>query len=296
MKKRNILKCFSAVLACLVLAGCGAAAPAESQSAPADAPAESQSAPADSKLLPAPGDAGLLAESELDAVFAGLDRQALYDAWGQPSDSCAALLLPDLVQEQDDDTVDLYDLQEEGCMAVFYNKDNTLRAVRRLERKPLSLQRPGLVTTDPEASAVETVCTSWCLRANEVTAEAYPDVRVLRSAAELEAFLKRADPDGSRGLAAQCTGYDDEWFAEYALVVVYLRSNSGSVRYTGLGLTDTGCVRIDVDAPQVGTMDMANWVLGMEVPADHAALEQETLPVDFGSGPVTPIESGTVKK
>lgn len=62
-------------------------------------------------------------------------------------------------------------------------------------------------------------------------------------------------------------GYDEAYFAEKALVVVYETVGSGSVK-VGIESIDNGVVTISHDLPgDVGTADMATWLLWAEVDA-----------------------------
>lgn len=89
-------------------------------------------------------------------------------------------------------------------------------------------------------------------------------VRVAYSNISSVRYITSADqlPD-HEALAA----YDDAYFAEKALIVVYETVGSGSVK-VGIESIDNGVVTLSHDLPgDVGTADMATWLLWAEVDA-----------------------------
>lgn len=64
------------------------------------------------------------------------------------------------------------------------------------------------------------------------------------------------------------TAYDEAFFAENRLVLIPRSSNSGSVTYQARVNADGGFVHIELDArmPEIGTMDMAQWLVLVTLP------------------------------
>ena len=115
---------------------------------------------------------------------------------------------------------------------------------------------------------------------------AYPYHTVISSKAELEAYyeahkdiydLERREvvySDTSIGFLDACDKYDDAYFERQNLVLIVLQEGSGSIRHeiTDVrrhrienGASDGWDITIDVKAPEVGTCDMAQWHLFLEV-------------------------------
>lgn len=82
------------------------------------------------------------------------------------------------------------------------------------------------------------------------------------------------DFDASRLSSA----YDEAFFAERSLLVFPLSAESGSICYRNPGVsydenTDTLTVTIETCIPEVGTCDMASWLLLVPLEADAAGME-----------------------
>lgn len=75
--------------------------------------------------------------------------------------------------------------------------------------------------------------------------------------------------------------YDDEYFKTKALIVIELREKSGSVRHEVTRVlkdNDQVTVEIDKTVPNIGTADMAEWAIFVEL--DRADIDEDTM-VDF---------------
>lgn len=151
---------------------------------------------------------------------------------------------------------------------------------------------PESPETEPaptEPSAVQTVkeCTftATSIRTDGYHEEIrYPVVRVLRSAAELQAYCEEnktlyqlessyddtfAFIEYAEGyeevpsFIEYCEKYDDAYFENQALILVLTQSGSGSVRFRTerLQITEEGklAIYIELQVPEVGTSDMALW-------------------------------------
>lgn len=108
----------------------------------------------------------------------------------------------------------------------------------------------------------------------------YPIVTVIRSAKQLDDYYNankalydldsRPDPgaDYTIGFLDACQRYDDAFFREQALVLVLLEEGSGSTRHKVDSATMTGNqldIRITTIEPEVGTCDMAQWHIFIEL-------------------------------
>lgn len=113
---------------------------------------------------------------------------------------------------------------------------------------------------------------------------AFPRVVIIRSKAELTKYyennrgrfdLERRETvysDTSIGFLDACDKYDDSYFKDHILVMVLLEEGSGSIRHevTGVVQDQNGQVNITIDSivPEVGTCDMAQWHILIELDAD----------------------------
>ena len=133
--------------------------------------------------------------------------------------------------------------------------------------------------TAPEAYAFE----AQYIRTNGGSDEAsYPYHTVISSKAELDAYyeankdlydLERRETvysDSTIGFLDACDKYDDAYFERQNLVLIVLQEGSGSIRHE---ITDVRRhmenggwdITIDRKVPEVGTDDMAQWHLFLEV-------------------------------
>ncbi len=102
-------------------------------------------------------------------------------------------------------------------------------------------------------------------------------VLVFKSAAELENFVEKLGKyfqigSGNGSLKELLLSCDEEFFSENTLILGHILANSGSVRYTvnGVSVSGKSCtVNIKTEAPQTGTMDMANWFVVVEIPSNE---------------------------
>ena len=108
----------------------------------------------------------------------------------------------------------------------------------------------------------------------------YPVVTVVSSRAALDAYfeenrglyeLSRGEQAGSAsGFAGAIKKYDDDWFASHQLVIVLLEESSGSIRHEVESVTagDSPSIVIHRLVPEVGTCDMAEWHILIELAAN----------------------------
>ena len=102
----------------------------------------------------------------------------------------------------------------------------------------------------------------------------YPKKKLITSRAELDSYIE-ANKDtynltsgwtGSNFMGA-VSGYDDNWFSSHQLLVVVLEEGSGSINHTVAEVNGLG-VTIQREIPEVGTDDMAEWHILIEVDKD----------------------------
>ena len=108
----------------------------------------------------------------------------------------------------------------------------------------------------------------------------YPIVTVISSRAALDAYfeenrglyeLSRGEQAGSAsGFAGAIKKYDDDWFASHHLVIALLEESSGSIRHEVESVTagDSPSIVIRRLVPEVGTCDMAEWHILIELAAN----------------------------
>ena len=114
-----------------------------------------------------------------------------------------------------------------------------------------------------------------------------PSARAISSASSLEQYLRgfrsnRYDSEGNpvpnESLEQLKEAYTDEYFSDRCLVAVVVESGSGSTRYEVLAVShDTVSIRAIV--PEVGTADMAAWLIVIEM--DEMLDDGSTLAVNF---------------
>ena len=78
--------------------------------------------------------------------------------------------------------------------------------------------------------------------------------------------------------------YDDDFFAQYNLILAMKTESSGSIRYTHLDrdVTDDKLhITITRDIPEIGTMDMAYW--NILIPIKKARFDGDIVTVEFST-------------
>lgn len=106
----------------------------------------------------------------------------------------------------------------------------------------------------------------------------YPTVTLIESVDALEEYHKRNKglydlahrekygSDFTMGFLDAAAGYDAEWFESHQLILVLLEEPSGSIRHRVESVVlPKNEILIDVLLPEVGTDDMAEWHILIEV-------------------------------
>ena len=126
----------------------------------------------------------------------------------------------------------------------------------------------------------------------------YPYHVVIDSKEELEAYyeankdlfdLERKEvisSDNTIGFLDACDKYDDNYFGSHNLVLIILEEGSGSIRHE---ITDVSArsdengvslgwdITINRVVPEIGTADMAQWHLFLEVQAENSITDEDSV-------------------
>jgi len=102
----------------------------------------------------------------------------------------------------------------------------------------------------------------------------YPKKKLITSRAELDSYIEANKDiydfkgwDSITGFMDATAKYDDNWFSSHKLLVVVLEEGSGSISHTVAEVNGLG-VTIQREIPEVGTGDMAEWHILIEVDKD----------------------------
>lgn len=124
----------------------------------------------------------------------------------------------------------------------------------------------------------------------------YPCITVIDSVRELDSYYKsnkntfdlerkeKVCSDTTIGFLDACDRYDERFFESRYLVLVLLEEGSGSVRHkvTGVEPADDGIkVKIQRNVPEIGTDDMAQWHIIMEMKRDGKPVGEAQVLVEF---------------
>ena len=103
----------------------------------------------------------------------------------------------------------------------------------------------------------------------------YPQVVFIRNKAQYESLFAGNQSDQNNGFVFN-PKYNDEFFRDHALVVIFTSESSGSNYYTGVKInSDKNEIYINRYIPEVGTCDMASWAIVCEVSADDPILTKD---------------------
>ena len=143
----------------------------------------------------------------------------------------------------------------------------------------IHLDHPEPSAADPVNYEAQYIRTNACHEGTE-----YPATIIIRSVDELNAYydankgkfdLERHDKvysDTTIGFLDACDKYDEAYFENQILVMVLLEEGSGSNRHevdsVKVGSDGTLYVGINSIVPEVGTCDMAQWHVLIELEAD----------------------------
>lgn len=98
---------------------------------------------------------------------------------------------------------------------------------------------------------------------------AYPRLAVITSLSELNGYCRNTDSDYSlERFNEYVKKYDDSFFVEKLLVLIVLQEGSGSIGHSVTSVLKNGnsvLVSIDRRIPEVGTCDMAQWHIIVEL-------------------------------
>lgn len=151
---------------------------------------------------------------------------------------------------------------------------------------------PGMPQGDNTGGINENIETGtevqWCaqyIRTNGSSeAVQFPSIRIIGSLQELKDYYstwhevfdferkERVYADTTIGFLDACDQYDEAFFESSFLIFVLLEESSGSVRHEVRGVVQTGdknlAICVDRKVPEVGTDDMAQWHIILELNRD----------------------------
>ena len=123
--------------------------------------------------------------------------------------------------------------------------------------------------------------TGFALRTDGYHEDAdYPSVAIINSVSDLQKyytankdryFLERrtpVPPNTAQGFLDAAERYDDAFFTAYTLVLILIEEGSGSVRHEVTKVVQNNAVTqitIRRDVPEIGTADMAEWHVFVEL-------------------------------
>jgi hypothetical protein len=119
----------------------------------------------------------------------------------------------------------------------------------------------------------EIIFNAYYIRTNPmVQAVKYPSVTVVSSKAELEQYyLERYDVSAypyleqSSELKDAVASYSEHYFQDKILVIVLLEEGSGGIRHNVEKIEADGTILISRIVPEMGTADMAEWNIILEL-------------------------------
>lgn len=97
----------------------------------------------------------------------------------------------------------------------------------------------------------------------------YPQTITITTAEQLEEYISTMREYYQVG-NMNVSDYDDGFFAEKALVMAVIEESSGSVSHKINGITEDNKIIVERTVPMVGTCDMAEYNIVVEIPAEKA--------------------------
>lgn len=139
--------------------------------------------------------------------------------------------------------------------------------------------------------------------------ESYPVLTVVRSVDDLTSYYKsnkdrfdlerRGDTasDGTMGFLDVCDKYDSEFFKDNALVLIAIEEGSGSTRHIVDNVTASASGEFSVDirslSPEVGTCDMAQWHIMLEIDKEYAPNSTDCINIFMNGRSITDEDDQT---
>ena len=132
----------------------------------------------------------------------------------------------------------------------------------------IHLDNPEPPEADPVNFDAQYIRTNACHEGTE-----YPSAKIIRSVEELNAYYNanKGKFDLEHGFLDACDKYDEVYFENQLLVMVLLEEGSGSNRHevASVKASSDGTLYVDISSivPEVGTCDMAQWHILVELDA-----------------------------
>ena len=149
---------------------------------------------------------------------------------------------------------------------------------------PASAEATTIVPTTAEATEPLTYEVQYFRTGGYVEGIDYPYVVIVQSAGELTNYISEnrdefdfesweaTDTEEAHGMLTAIDAYDDAFFSKNALLIVVVQEPSGSNRHEFLGFGEKNEIRIRRIVPEVGTTDMADWHILIELPLPSPVL------------------------
>lgn len=154
---------------------------------------------------------------------------------------------------------------QSNCVSI--RPVETARQIKQKPASPLITTTAATADANPEHLVFSAQYIRWSVYDN---GEKYPLIILVNSKEELQ----MAYGDIDIGLIDAMTRYDDAFFFEKALVIVYLKTSSGSNRYQVTDVKKTKnnvIIHIKQLMPQLMTCDMAEWNVLVELSKEDIA-------------------------
>lgn len=181
----------------------------------------------------------------------------------------ACILPAGKAQTETYDLTDAFDVSKPGTYRIkaeCYLQDDPEKSTRCQLMAEFTMDSPK-PQEDSEDAVTELDFQCQYIRSDDYQSDAkYPQIRVIPSAQKLK------DYGTDSSLSAACARYDEAFFEEHYLVFVLLEESSGSIRHQveAVEQTPDKALRISIlrEVPEVGTCDMAQWHVILELPRD----------------------------
>ena len=180
-------------------------------------------------------------------------------------------------------------------------KDNPLRNFRaadlctddRLDVFDLCLMKKKLMESIKNAPEVFHEFEAQYIRTDGyVEGAEYPQTKFIKSRSEIESYIeankdiydlssRKSDsaPDAA-GFADAVEKYTDQWFESHKLLIVLVEDGSGSTRFNVSQVSDR-CVQLYRISDMIGTCDMAEWHILIELDKDAVITNEENYKAEF---------------
>jgi hypothetical protein len=210
------------------------------------------------------------------AVQIGIDENLLYfDHYTYPSFICGDFTEDGIIDGRDSTAVlTLYARSSVGAAVITneqlkkgdFNKDNILDA----RDASMILSYYAYESAQADAKYIRTGSGN-----DEIK---YPYMKLINSREELDSYIN--GKDNMSDFSAETAQYSEEWFASHKLMMVIVQESSGSI---GHKVMDVKKDHVDISRiePQVGTCDMAEWHILIELDKNAEVCDEKDFKINF---------------